>query len=222
MSESFRRTRSCTFLEQITTINREVDHTRFTVQHTRLPARSLKYNTRHVVPGCLSVSLSREFCLSSIGSLAPADFHVRLFADREGKQPWRVSPVIARTQIGFIHGQLPYTVACSLCSRVPTMYIPCKFLSTTFKSLPRALTPRETRQVQRAYVYTESPSLYREQPECSKYVSSALSPRVKLPLEFTHFSIHIYISLTLMEHRSNDIKRKCGVRTSSIAIGRRD
>lgn len=134
-----------------------------------------------------------------------------------------MSPVIARTQIGFIHGQLPYTVACSLCSRVPSMYIPCKFLSTTFKSLPRALAPRETQQVQRAYVYTESPSLYREQPKYSKYVSLALSRRVKLPLEFTQFYIHthiyIYILLTLMEYRRKDIKRKCSVRTSSIAIG---
>lgn len=115
-----------------------------------------------------------------------------------------MSPVIARTQIGFIHGQLPYTVACSLCSRVPTMYIPCKFLSTTFKSLPRALAPRETRQAQQAYVYTESPSLYREQPKYSKYVSSAPSRRVKLPLEFTQFYVHmyIYVLLTLMEYRS--------------------
>lgn len=96
-------------------------------------------------------------------SLTPADFHVRLFADREGKQPWRVSPVIARTQIGFIHGQPPYIVACLLCTEFKRYYL-CtytlsKFLSTTsrvFRVVERSISEFNV------YICNKFSSLYSE------------------------------------------------------------
>lgn len=97
--------------------------------------RSLKYDTPRG-----SFLLCFPLVFSFNRSLTPADFHVRLFADREGKQPWRVSPVIARTQIGFIHGQPPYIVVCLLCTEFKRHYL-CtytlsKFLSHDIESLP--------------------------------------------------------------------------------------